>query len=125
MISALGHLHDLPAVGRIFVYGAGAAGQAMVRVLERADRPVCACIDSQRSAPTATPPVLAFDAYLALRRGEDTILICSSFAADIRANLRRHGVPAFDASELSINLVGEEKRLLSILKDGRFIMSDA
>lgn len=126
MFTRVASLHDIPASGRLFIYGAGAAGQAMAALLaQRANRVPFGYIDSRCSNPLGSPPTIKLDDYVSQRLDNDAVLICSSHVVEIRAALREHSIPAFDAADMACSLVTETARLAAILQDGRLILTRA
>ena len=110
---------DLCRDARVYVYGSGAGGQALVRYLIGSGLGVAGYIDSFREGSVDGLPMHRLDQYLALRRPDDAVLIGSSFVDEIERRLVASGITdALDGSPLATALL-EQSRMASCVVDGR------
>lgn len=110
---------DLCRDARVYVYGSGAGGQALVRYLIGSGLGVAGYIDSFREGSVDGVSMHRLEQYLALRRPGDVVLIGSTYVDEIERRLTAHGVlDALDASVLATALV-EQNRMASCVVDGR------
>ena len=95
IITAYPRLHDvgdLPARGRVFLYGAGACGRRLLSVFRAAGIDVAGFVDSRISSTLDGLPVRAVAEVSAFLRDDDVIVIASQYRADIAGTLHRLGM---------------------------------
>ncbi|KAA0593738.1 hypothetical protein J2848_005918 [Azospirillum lipoferum] len=101
-VRATGELKD---AARIFIYGSGAAGQAVRERMERDGIAVAGFLDSHRAGQAHGLPVLQATSYATQQKEGDSVLVVSQYAREIEKTIRSLGIRnCFDGYRLFLGM---------------------
>lgn len=108
----------------INIYGAGGGGQAFRDYAGFCGRKIHCFIDSYQTGLIDRIPIVSPQAFAASRQPIDTVVIASSYVAEITAILHMNGVyeGIFDASIFVGSMMAEKIRLRRFFTDGCIIL---
>lgn len=96
---------ELKDANRIFIYGSGAAGQAVRGRMERDGVAVAGFLDSHHAGQVHGLPVLPAASYATEQKDGDVVLVVSQYSREIEKTIRSLGIQnCFDGYRLFLNM---------------------
>lgn len=104
-------LEELPHSDDLYIFGAGHAGQTLLRLLrQRPDLTAVGFIDNGKTGTLDGLPIFGFEAFLCRKNERTQVVIASMYMFDIALQLRRSGIVDFYSAHPLIQKILEKKR---------------